>query len=609
MLKVKGEIMSQLLQAKREAKRLLKLSQENNSAINISTLSEARKYIALLKGYHSWHDYEENLKRQDFLTGSIPNKTSPLLEMENDVTDYFLKQSQFMVHIPEENNNIFNIVQAQSHMPTVLGQSIPKTTKKWLSNKPSIETFLLNVFPTTIVGSTGAGKTQFILSQASQFIANGEGVIYIDSKGEVSLYDKIYSMAKEVNRENDVLVLNMYTLNNYQMDGVHKTTHSIDPINPMIGDKNLFKNLYGDEIGIVIHDIALYCKANKMLLDGSNIESILMINNLIQWTDNSVFGKDATQSIIDYLKNIGLEDNLNSLTEDEFDNMLLKHVNYCKKARVVVETIKECESKDIFSKTPTIDLLDVYLNKKILFIVMPALEKKWEYMTVLSNTVFALIWKTAADIEKEMNYKSYFLQNVIVDEVNYSISNKLGEIVYKKLPKNTNYIFSSQDFDMYNHISINQAVAVSKTIIMMKTAYLNTIPNNLKGRIVENTRNNIHVLYGNDFNLRELREGQAYVYTEINRDSELEANNGKNEIYNYKFTSLSGENYQGDKTKYLKLQYGDFANNKEYSDFRYIQLIYIEHRKTQYVTLNQRVPSLKIRESITLSQLYEKKDN
>lgn len=66
--------MSQLDQAKKEAKRLFNLAkanQEKNQSqeieLSIPKLSAAREIVAVMNGYKNWHDYEEVLKRKDYV--------------------------------------------------------------------------------------------------------------------------------------------------------------------------------------------------------------------------------------------------------------------------------------------------------------------------------------------------------------------------------------------------------------------------------------------------------------------------------------------------------------------------------------------------------------
>ncbi len=63
------------------------------------------------------------------------------------------------------------------------------------------------------IGSTGAGKTEGLISLAYNSLVWGSGFSYIDGKGDVSLYAKIFSMVRAMGREDDLLVINYMTGN------------------------------------------------------------------------------------------------------------------------------------------------------------------------------------------------------------------------------------------------------------------------------------------------------------------------------------------------------------------------------------------------------------
>ncbi|MDH0342142.1 TraM recognition domain-containing protein [Chromobacterium haemolyticum] len=64
-----------------------------------------------------------------------------------------------------------------------------------------------------VIGSTGAGKTEGLISLAYNALTWGSGFSYTDGKGDVSLYAKIFSMVRSMGREDDLLVINYMTGN------------------------------------------------------------------------------------------------------------------------------------------------------------------------------------------------------------------------------------------------------------------------------------------------------------------------------------------------------------------------------------------------------------
>lgn len=64
-----------------------------------------------------------------------------------------------------------------------------------------------------VLGSTGAGKTEGLTSLAFNAITWVSGFSYVDGKGDVSLWGKIFRMLREYGREDDLFVINYMTGN------------------------------------------------------------------------------------------------------------------------------------------------------------------------------------------------------------------------------------------------------------------------------------------------------------------------------------------------------------------------------------------------------------
>ena len=286
--------MSQLDQAKKEAKRLFNLAKINQTInsknhIELENLSKAKEVVSIINGYKSWHEYEEVLKRKDIL---VDKKDKVSVFKENNL---IYENKKYYVQDITLNNiknpNVINtaLVVEKEHKNVILGRTKEKKFFETIEKK-----WILNQYPLLITGSTGSGVTETLLSLANQYINNNEGVIYFDGKGENILYSKIFSYAKETNRLNDLYVLNFLS-NNKNSEKL--ISHSIDPINPMLGNDEYFEKFFG-RLGIIIHDILKELHQDGKLLDIASLESILMLNNLITWSRTKKF---KTQEINKYL--------------------------------------------------------------------------------------------------------------------------------------------------------------------------------------------------------------------------------------------------------------------------------------------------------------------
>ncbi len=75
-----------------------------------------------------------------------------------------------------------------------------------------------------VLGSTGAGKTAFLLNLFDKTIKKGGGFIFIDGKAETIIFKKLYTIAKQYNREHELFVLNFLT------ETSSEDTHTFNPL-------------------------------------------------------------------------------------------------------------------------------------------------------------------------------------------------------------------------------------------------------------------------------------------------------------------------------------------------------------------------------------------
>src|SRR3989338_3332072 len=62
-----------------------------------------------------------------------------------------------------------------------------------------------------IFGSTGSGKTEALVSLAFNALLQASGFLYVDGKGDNSLFAKVFSMCRIMGREDDLLLINFMT--------------------------------------------------------------------------------------------------------------------------------------------------------------------------------------------------------------------------------------------------------------------------------------------------------------------------------------------------------------------------------------------------------------
>jgi hypothetical protein len=536
--------MSQLEQAKREAKRLFKLAQTSASSnpnefsaqpyLTLKNLSESREMIAKIHGYFNWHDYEENLKRKDFMQGNMSSlPTSETRKHTSDLKlDYYLQDCPFMVHQYEQTtldylkdhafDTLMDKATYQSHQPVKMAQLRAKTYNTSLFTRKKEKPFIrLHGYPVAMTGSTGAGKTEMLCSLATQYIHHGEGCIYMDGKGDNVLFSKFYSYCQDANRLDDLHCINFMTGSREPVAGV-KYSNSFDPVNPMIAidNENYFIILFG-EIGSLIHKLALVCQSYGFLLNSDNIKAMLMPANLISWAKNGVFGQ-ATGDIIDYLNSVHID--VDEIEHDfELNSSQLKHhAQKCEYAQITTELLKQHELMGVFSLEPDFSFKEIMLKRKILIGLFPALEKSFEHMLMLTNIVSSNIqyWAKKLDnyLQHAMQEKPEMInnhfQNIIIDEASYVLNDSMNKLFLDGISKRKgiNYIFGSQDFHAYrNNQTMLMLLQSAKTVIIAKCEDP-VLPAQLKAMVVDNL-DTFHNIFKNTLDLKDQREGQAWIFS------------------------------------------------------------------------------------------------
>jgi len=110
-----------------------------------------------------------------------------------------------IAHVPDYNDLKPGIkTPNMSRGIAFFGNDLKTNEELWFANE-DMRTHVL------IFGSTGAGKTETLVSIAFNALVQGSGFIYVDGKGDNSLYAKIFSMVRSMGREDDLLLINFMT--------------------------------------------------------------------------------------------------------------------------------------------------------------------------------------------------------------------------------------------------------------------------------------------------------------------------------------------------------------------------------------------------------------
>ena len=87
---------------------------------------------------------------------------------------------------------------------TYLGRDL-ETKEQVYSGDSDLRTHML------VLGTTGSGKTEFLLGLVANALVQNTGFIYVDGKGDPKLQKEIFRLARYLGREDDLLIINFIT--------------------------------------------------------------------------------------------------------------------------------------------------------------------------------------------------------------------------------------------------------------------------------------------------------------------------------------------------------------------------------------------------------------
>lgn len=278
-------------------------------------------------------------------------------------------------------------------------------------------------------------NTEFLLSVVFNSLIHGSGLIYVDGKADNSLYGKIYSMARFMGREEDVLLINFQTgAKDIYASTPKKMSNTLNPfavgssgmlsqlvVGLMSGGKeggksDVWENRAISFVEGLLKPLVYLRDYYGLLLDVEVIRNYFNLQPLADLLYSNMQKKEGDFGAKiwverDDAKYPGIGQTLSGLAA-YIDNLpgWKDNVPVAKQESVVseqhgyitmqlVRTFNSlADTYGYIMKTPLaeIDFFDVFVNRRILVVLLPALEKSPPELTNLGRIVVASIKSTMA---------------------------------------------------------------------------------------------------------------------------------------------------------------------------------------------------------------------
>lgn len=287
-----------------------------------------------------------------------------------------------------------------------------KTNDELWFNSSDVRTHAL------IFGSTGSGKTEALVSIAFNALIQSSGFIYVDGKGDNALFAKVFSMVRSMGREDDLLLINFMT-GARDIVGPQEKRLS-NTMNPFCrGSSSMLSNLVvglmdaGKEGGggdmwkgraisfveALIKVLVAARDAGLILLDANSIRNYFELPKVEEIADRILPRPGQEPASLADLPDVVLQPLENYLASlpgyvkekkgKQGSGTLEQHGYIVMQLTRLFSSLADTYSHIIRTNLPEVDLKDVVINRRILVVLLPALEKSTEELSQLGKIIIA----------------------------------------------------------------------------------------------------------------------------------------------------------------------------------------------------------------------------
>lgn len=344
----------------------------------------------------------------------------------------------------------------------------------WFSNSDA-RTHLL------YLGTTGAGKTEGLKSIVTNALTWGSGFVYIDGKADTDLWSSLSSLVRRFGRDDDLFVLNYMTgnsdvrapsntMNPFSSGSASYLTNMLVSLMPQAeGDNAMWKERAVSLISSLMPALTWKRDNQDTPLSVSSIRSYLDLNNVIKLSRDDALPDHMRESIVGYLNTLpgyvdaAFDDNGKEKPVGPDQPMIDTTTVRQQHGYLTMQFTRSLQSLGddygyIFdTQSADVDMVDIVLNRRILIVLIPALEKSSDETANLGKIVAATIkgmmgstlgstveGESSSVIENKPTHSATPFMTVF-DEVGYYVSDGMAVMAAQARSLGFSLVFSAQD--------------------------------------------------------------------------------------------------------------------------------------------------------------------
>ncbi|AJD54421.1 icmO (plasmid) [Thalassospira xiamenensis M-5 = DSM 17429] len=285
----------------------------------------------------------------------------------------------------------------------------------WLSNDDARRHGLM-------IGTTGSGKTEFLLGLSANGLCWSSGFIFMDGKADVKLWGSIRSLARRFGRDDDLMILNFmqggketggnsHTVNPFATTTTSMINNMLESLMPPGGGSNDMWQQRAQAFSSAVNRLMVDLRNQKHLLfNAFTLAEMMPLKSMV----SAFYGRRIEMGVAGSPNHALIQNyRLSSKTREELQRYLnsLAGFSWSKAAAGEEQEGKALEQHGflfmqftkilsslatnydyIFQKpVGDIDLSDIVINRRILVVLLPSLEKSPDETANLGKINVALL--------------------------------------------------------------------------------------------------------------------------------------------------------------------------------------------------------------------------
>lgn len=331
------------------------------------------------------------------------------------------------------------------------------------------------------LGTTGSGKTEGLKSMVSNALTWGSGFVYIDGKADTDLWSSLSALVRRFGRDDDLLVLNYMTgnsdvrapsntMNPFSSGSASYLTNMLVSLMPEAeGDNAMWKERAVSLIASIMPALTWKRDNQDIPMSIGTIRNYLTLNNVVKLSRDKALPEDIRVGVKGYLDT--LPGYIDAAFDDEgkekppgpdqpaYDTTTPRqqHGYLSMQFTRALQSLGDEYGYIFDTQAADVDMIDVVLNRRILIVLIPALEKSSDETANLGKIVAATIkgmmgstlgsnveGESASVIENKPTHSATPFMTVF-DEVGYYTAQGMAVMAAQARSLGFSLVFSAQD--------------------------------------------------------------------------------------------------------------------------------------------------------------------